>query len=532
MGAESGADGFFGLVPEPFVLPTSSKNNISAFGDIASSSIPSSYDLRTTGKLTSVKNQGTTCGSCWAFATCGSLESSLLPDESWNFSENNLKNNHGFNYTCCNGGNRAMSTAYLARWDGPMLESDDPYDDSSCTSPTGLSPAKHVQDVVFIPNRTGSLDNSAIKTAVMTYGAIYTSFYYSSSYYKSANKAYYYSTATSSNHAVCIVGWDDNYSASKFSTTPGGNGAFIVRNSWGSGWGDSGYFYISYYDANIGKENAAFFAENPDNYDTQYGYDMLGPVVSYGSGSSTTAWFAMAFTADSSSVLRAVSWYSFADASTYELSIRASLPSSSSSGNPSSIQTGTISKMGYHTVPLDIPVQLAAGTKYYCVVKLTTPNNYYPVAVELPYADYSTGATANTGETYFSLNGKSWTDFATVTYTYVHDDTTYSTQDLSACMKAFATHPIVAGISDVKAMADGAYVQLVGMVVSAVFGNCIYVAEPEFPSGIRVESSDISSVSVGDSVTVTGKLGTHTSSGIPAEREITLAIIKVKVVID
>ena len=73
-------------------------------------------------------------GACWAFATYASLESYLMPGENWDFSENNMKNllssayPEGFDRDNPNdGGNEFMSTAYLARWSGPVAESDDPY---------------------------------------------------------------------------------------------------------------------------------------------------------------------------------------------------------------------------------------------------------------------------------------------------------------------------------------------------------------------------------------------------------------------
>lgn len=49
-------------------------------------------------------------------------------------------------------------------------------------------------------------------------------------------------------HAILIVGWDDNYAKTNFKNMPKDNGAFLVQNSWGTSWGTSGYYYVSYDD--------------------------------------------------------------------------------------------------------------------------------------------------------------------------------------------------------------------------------------------------------------------------------------------
>ena len=132
--------------------------------------LPSVYDLRTLGKVTPVKDQGS-AESCWTFGTYASLESCLLLTEDRDFSENNLKNNHGFDsHPNDDGGNAFMSTAYLLRWSGPINESDDPYDPYTTTSPLDLTAQKHVQEVLRLPDR----NKDQIKNAIISYGAVST----------------------------------------------------------------------------------------------------------------------------------------------------------------------------------------------------------------------------------------------------------------------------------------------------------------------------------------------------------------------
>jgi len=205
--------------------------------------IPSTYDLRAHSKLTAVRNQGT-CGSCWAFATYGSLESFLMPAEGWDFSEQNLIDEHGYDWDPCAGGNILIASAYLARWSGPIRETDDPYIYASATNSTVK---KHIQEVVYLPPRSGPLANNLIKQSIFANGAVYTSMYYKGAYYNGAYKTYYNPGVKEGAHGVTIVGWDDNFDRNKFNYFPAGKGAFIVRNSWGGDWGEQGYFYVSYY---------------------------------------------------------------------------------------------------------------------------------------------------------------------------------------------------------------------------------------------------------------------------------------------
>lgn len=187
-----------------------------------STNLPSSYDLRAQGDLTSVKSQGN-IGDCWAFSSIGSLESCLIKSQNQkkDFSEINLAVNSGFNSDPDSGGNSLMTTAYFARWGGPVSENDDPYPDpadvSNIVQRSGLKSDEHVQDVIFLPDRTSFIDNNEIKSAVMNYGAVATTIYMDeSSYLNWNNSAYYFDGSHYQNHGIDIVGWNDSYSRTNF----------------------------------------------------------------------------------------------------------------------------------------------------------------------------------------------------------------------------------------------------------------------------------------------------------------------------
>jgi PGF-pre-PGF domain-containing protein len=442
---ESSQNGYkMGFVPPPV--------DLTYLSDIppAYVSAPTYYDLRTQNKVTGVKDQGLK-GSCWAFATYASLESYLMPEENWDFSENNTLNllsptsPEGFDLTSDEGGNFLMSTAYLARWSGPVNETDDPYDPSNNTSvysPIGLRAQKHVQDVLIIPGRENSMDNDNIKSAVQNYGAVFTSMHADPAYYLPDELHYYYNGYSRPNHAVAIVGWNDSFDKNKFPIVPPGDGAFIVKNNWGTNFGDNGYFYISYNDTKLGYDGSfVFTAENPDDYDSIYQYDPLGWANSVGY-SNPTCWGANIFTAKSNEILNAVSFYTTDSNCSYEIYIDTDDPEFS----PIS-QIGTMPFAGYHMVPLSSGVKLKAGQKFAVVLKLTTSGYGYPVAIESPESGYSSKAKANVGESFVSYDGIEW------------DDITAYFSNTNVCIKAF-TEPALLPVANFTSNVSEGYAPL------------------------------------------------------------------------
>ena len=389
--------------------------------------IPASYDLRSKERVSVIKDQGT-YGTCWAFAGLSAMESVLLPEESEQFSVDHMTLNNHFNLTQDDGGEYTMGMAYLAAWEGPVYEKDDPYGDG-VTDDT-LKPVKHVQEIQVIDGK----DYEKIKEAVFKYGGVQSSLYSAlkssqskSAFYNSDTNAYCYIGTEKPNHDVVIIGWDDNYSKDNFSVDLEGDGAFICQNSWGTSFGDQGIFYVSYYDTNIGTHNVVYTGiEDVDNYDHIYQSDICGWVGQLGYNKESI-YGANVFTAQGKENLTAASFYATGKDSEYELYVVNNFEDENSFKNMKKVAEGSLKNAGYYTIDFSEEIPVEAGERYAVCLRIKTPNAVHPLAIEYA-ADKTTASVDLTdGEGYISASGSKWVDVTTI-------------QKCNLCIKAFSNN--------------------------------------------------------------------------------------------
>lgn len=396
------------------------------------------FSLLEQNKLTPVKDQGSS-GLCWTFTTNAVVESSYLieQNQSLDLSEKHLdynslrtlddgtNNEFGFSSRTKNqGGQFLMSGAYLASGRGPVLETKLPWSNTTANKSNTLNQKAdyYVSDVDFLFSSTCSNDAILkIKEKLVNYGAVGARIYdeISSKYLSSDKSSYYYYGTEGVNHAITIVGWDDDYSASNFVKTPAGNGAWLVKDSYLNLFGGSnglpkGYAYVSYYDNHLCSFNMSAYNITNKISDNLYTYAKLGYNEDLSIGSSTM-YFKNIYTRKSSQEqLNKISLY-LGTGDKYELYYS----ETDDFNSATLIGSGTGTKDGYTTVNLSNPVNINSD-KFYVYVKYTSnyfagSQYYYPAArvdSSSSNADliYYRVSNLDTGVSFYSGDASSWTD--------------------------------------------------------------------------------------------------------------------------
>lgn len=400
-------------------------NTITAADTDDSAITPTRFDLRERGRVAAVRSQGS-YGTCWAFAATSALESSMCPEEDNLFSVDHMSMGNSYNVNQYDGGEYTMGMAYLAAWQGPVWEEDDPYGDGETDS--SLAEVKHVQEMRVIDGK----NYEEIKEAVFQYGGVQSSLFsairspgVSSEYYNKETSAYCYIGTEKPNHDVVIIGWDDNYPASNFNTPLEGDGAFICQNSWGTEFGEDGFFYVSYYDTNIGTHNVVYTrVEETDNYDSIYQSDLCGWVGKMGYDSEEI-YGANVFTAKGNEELAAAAFYATGPDTYYEIYFVHDFVDERSFGSRVKVAAGSCKQAGYYTVDLKAPAKLRAGERFAVMLYIFTPGSTHPMAIEYDTGEESLETVRlDDGEGYISYNGRKF-------------ENVKNRQDCNLCIKAF-----------------------------------------------------------------------------------------------
>ena len=401
--------------------------------------LPDKFNLKDYGLVGPVRDQGN-MGACWTFATSGALESALLKatGKLYNFSQDNIQNTM-LQYSIygvtgiLEGAQQSTGVGYLVNWYGPYPTDLDRYDELGKVS-THINMANesiHVQDVVFFPARQNATDNDIFKKALMDYGAFLVAIYAgeNSKYYNETSAARYYNGTKGINHAVTLVGWDDNYPASNFLNPPSGDGAWIIKNSWGTDWGDEGYFYLSYYDT-------SFNTQNPQQY--QYPYYaayLFNNTVPYNKNYQTDAgqlnnfvdqykYFSNTYTALDDDLIAAVGTYFDSEGVDYEFDIYVN-------GVLKHTQNGVSPFAGYHTIKLTQYIPISANDTFKVVFKNSS----------LPFESNSRHHHKE-NVSFGSMDGVNWEDLA-------KDNVTAILKVYTVAKPVVPSKPVITGNKDV-----------------------------------------------------------------------------------
>lgn len=421
---------------------------------LSAQKLPSAYDPRSSGELTTVKDQAST-GACWAFSALACAEQDLIkkglenPSAEFSVPALVLSSNSGTatgKDDFSSGGNWLFAASALANGQGLCYEDYEPFLEYGTENMKVSESKKNVSE--YRLNYVMELSSTAqVKRKIQELGAVSASYFAGSGYMNDDSTAYYNPDATKNspiNHAVTVVGWDDNYSKNNFRYKPAHNGAWLVKGSWGADQDNDGFYWVSYDEAEFGQFSCYDFEESCDN--TYHYSKMTGYVVNASNDGSVYGANVFIANADEKLNKAGFMYVGKTGSADYTLSVYTDVSDSDPIGVLEMQISGSVSANGFYTVDLPDDILLEKGEKYSISVKFSGDGGRGYLLAE---SDRTSKAQA--GQSYVSLNGKYWSDVGAdktdsigSLFIYAYTDDT-AKPDKSALESALAQYGTLAG---------------------------------------------------------------------------------------
>ncbi len=392
-----------GFVPPTYTV---SFDNLPKFRDALV--LPDAFDLRATGLLSTPRDQGVV-GACWSFATMDAIQS-VWARMGFNFpvlSVENLANCHGFEQLKNDGGNPGMATAYLSRFNGPVLETSDPFINNpvgTCnTTITAADKIAVVSEALDIPN-----DVHAIKQMVYRYGGVFTAmsvWQLASATYFNVDSSSVYTESPGAgvefDHAGTIVGWDDNKVIyNPVGHNPSAPGAWIVKGTFGTGKYDGGYFYVSYEDYFVGSYATVFTKRiEKQQVDTVFSHDKLGHINNFGNGYYDSAWVVVKHTASSPKLITSIATFTSVASAYLDIEVYQDKTGDVLSNLLGEKKNQLCEYPGLHS--FDMPINVTGD--FYVKIKYKTAGSQMPIPIEVSVPSFATVDVKPVGLQWFKL---------------------------------------------------------------------------------------------------------------------------------